>query len=111
MPLHGTAFDLWPVPFNAQPDSVAGHGLAINNDHTAVRNGVELRDVFDPGRARHCGAQRDVQFHQEMRADREVEGLGHVCDLEPGCDAADTRHVDLDDQGRTPLHVGRKLRG
>ena len=83
--------------------------MAVLDRQAAVRDGVELRDVLDPGGAGHRGAQRHMQLHQEVRADLQVEGLGQVRHLEPGRDAADPRDVDLQDRRRALLHVGGEL--
>ena len=54
------------------------------------------------GTAQHSD---DVQLHQEMRADRDVEGLGQMRDLEPGRDAADAADIDLDDRAGVALQI------
>ena len=73
-------------------------------DHPCRLRGdvVELRDVFDILAIRHGADQADMQFHQEMRADRHVEGLGRMRDLQPGRDAADAADIDLHDASRRP---------
>ncbi len=53
---------------------------------------------------------RDMQFHQEMRADGNVERFGEVRDLEPRRDAADARDVDLHDRARAGLKILLELR-
>ena len=46
-----------------------------------------------------------MQLHQEVRADRDVEGLGRMRDLQPGRDAADAADIDLHDRAGALLHV------
>ena len=50
-----------------------------------------------------------MQFHQEMRADRHVEGFRRVSNLQPGRDAADPAGIDLHDRAATLLHVFAKM--
>ena len=46
-----------------------------------------------------------MQFHQEMRADRDVEGFGEVRHLEPWGNAADAADIDLDDRAGVALEI------
>ena len=93
-----------------RPGSVGRHRAAIDDLHPLRGQAVELRDVFDPAPVRHGRRQRDMQLHQEMRADRHVEGFGEVRGLQPRRDAADARHVDLDDARRVALQVFAEMR-
>ena len=61
------------------------------------RDRIELWNVFDPAAIGHGAAERDVQLHEEVRANRHVEALGHVRDLEPWRDAANACDVGLHD--------------
>ena len=71
---------------------------------------AQLRDVLDVAAVRDRGDEADVQLHQEVRADVDVERLGQVRDLQPGRDPADAGDVDLDDAGRAAVEVLAELR-
>src|ERR1700674_4304049 len=73
-------------------------------------DGVELRNVLDPAAVWHRAAKSDVQLHQEIRADRNVERFGHVRNLEPRRDASDARHIDLHDGAGVCLEIILELR-
>src|SRR5262245_65631710 len=87
--------DRVPVPFDTEPDTGRGHSVARFDLYPAFRDVIELRDELDPARIRHAGAQTYMQFHQEMRTDRNVERLGEMRHLEPRRDAADARNIGL----------------
>ena len=76
-------------------DSEAGRRRAdrVPVAHFHARRGdvVQLGNVLHPRAVGHGRRQRHVQLHQEVRADRRVERLGEVRDLEPRRDAADAR--------------------
>ena len=94
-----------PRPGVSRRDRVAGF-----DGEPRRRDVVELRNVLDPARIGHRRGQRDVQLHQEVRADGDVECLGEVRHLEPRRDAADPRRVDLDDRAGAPLEVFAEVR-
>src|SRR5512134_33656 len=61
------ALDLVPAPLDAEPGQAGRHRVPVLDRKAAGRHGVQLRDVLDPGRARHGGGQAGVQLHQEVR--------------------------------------------
>ena len=106
----GAPVEFVVAPGDAEAGCVGHDGVARVDRHPAGGHAVELRDVFHPRRSRRGAAERHVQLHQEVRAHREIEGLGQVRHLEPRRDATDARHVDLHDRARPLLHVGHELR-
>src|SRR5437899_1503376 len=99
-----SSLDVMAGVFRVNERCVGRQGMALVDAQPAVGDGIELRDVFDPRGVRHRGAQRDVKLHQEVRADGQAEGVGHVRDLQPRRDAADARHVGLHDGAGALLH-------
>src|SRR5262245_33280447 len=98
----GGAADLPPVdrgkiPGNAEAWRAGRHGAAVVDPHPLEDEVVKLRDILDPAAVWDGRGQRDVQLHEEVRADGDVEGFGEVRRLQPRRDAADAGDVDLDD--------------
>src|ERR1019366_9649737 len=93
------------IPINAETGRIGRNGMAITDRQAGVGDGIELRDVLDPAAVGHRAAERHVQLHQEVRADRDIERLGHVDDLQPRGDAADSGRVDLYDRAAAPLQI------
>ena len=79
--------------------------VAVLDAHARLRDQVQLRDVFQPAAVGHRAAQRHVDLHQEVRADRHVVGLGHVRHLQPRRDAADAAHVHLHHRAGVALQI------
>ncbi len=103
--------DLREVPVDAEPGRRRRDGAAVGNDEARAGEVIELRDVLDPRGARHRRRQRHVQLHEEMRADRHVERLRQMRDLEPWRDPADPRHVGLDNRARITFEILAEMRG
>src|ERR1700730_236194 len=87
-----------PVPVNAEARLGRGDAMAVLDAHGGMGHEIELRDKLEPATVRYGAAERQVQLHQEMRADRHIERLRHVRDLEPGRDAGDASNIDLYDR-------------
>src|SRR4051812_15827072 len=99
------AIDRRPVPGDAEAGLVGGYRAARLDAHALDSQAIELRDVLDPAAVRHRRHQADVQLHQEVRADRDVECLCEMRGLEPGSDSADPGDVDLHDAAGVALQV------
>src|SRR5580693_8467427 len=87
-----------PIPVDAKARFGRCDSFSVFDLHAGVRDQVELRNEFEPAAVRDGTAKRQMQFHQEMRTDWYVEGLGHMRDLQPRGNAADAADIDLDDR-------------
>src|SRR6185437_6719458 len=103
--------DLVEIPVDTKAWRVARYGAARAYGHAGRRDRVELGNIFDPACIGHGGAERNMQFHEEVRRDRDVERFGHMGHLEPGCDTADAADIDLHDRAGVPLQIFAKVRG
>src|SRR3954466_12468152 len=104
------ALDRLLIPGDTEPWLRRGESPALLDAHACPGERVELRDVFDPARVGHRATQRDMEFHQEVWANRYVEGLCKVGDLQPRRDAADAGNVDLYDRTCACLQVLTKVK-
>ena len=93
------------VPFDADAGRRGASAMPFSMREPRRRQLVELRNVLDIFAVRHGAGEADMQLHQEMRADRHVEGLRRMRDLEPGRDAADARDIDLHDRAGALGHI------
>src|SRR5271169_1155947 len=109
-PLDRRTFDRLEVPVYAQSRRSAGKRMALVNLHPIGGNVVELRNIFEPARVGNGAAERDMQLHEEMRADADVERLSQMRGLQPRGYAADARDVDLNDRTSPPLQIVAELR-
>src|SRR5258707_618330 len=98
-----------PVPVDAEARLRTGDAMAVLDAHAGMGHEIELRDKLEPPTVGYGAAERWMQLHQEMRADRHVERLRHVRDLEPGRDAADAPHTDLYDRAGARLQIVLEL--
>jgi hypothetical protein len=75
--------------------------MARVDSHSIGGDVVELGNIFEPPRVGNGAAQRDMQLHQEVWADADVEGLGQMRGLQPRRDAADGAQMPIaeGDQG------------
>jgi hypothetical protein len=62
------------------------------------RQRLKLRDVLKPARVGDRAGQRDVQLHQEMWTDGDVEGLREMRRFQPGRDSTNARDIHLNDR-------------
>ena len=82
--------DRVPIPADAKPRLFRRKSLALLDTQARRRDFIQLRDVFDPSSVGRGAGKGDMQFHEEMRRDRNVEAFGQMRGLQPGRDAADT---------------------
>ena len=68
-----------------------------------------MRNIFDPPGIWHGGTQTNVQFHQKMRANSDVEAFRKMRDFKPWRDAADASDVHLNDGAGASLQVVAKM--
>src|SRR5271156_129589 len=109
-PLDGRTFDRFEIPVYTQSRRSAGNCMALVYLHPIGGDVVELRNIFEPPRVGNGAAQRDMQLHEEMRADADVERLGQMRGLQPWGYAPDARDVDLNDRTGPPLQIVAELR-
>ncbi|OIP84059.1 MAG: hypothetical protein AUK37_06190 [Rhodobacterales bacterium CG2_30_65_12] len=107
---HEPLADHAPIPFDTEARGLGRMRAPLFDIEPRGDDSVELRDIFEKRRIRHRTDEAHVQLHQEMRADRHVEPLGHVGNLEPGGDAADPGDVGLHDAGRALFEIILELR-
>src|SRR5262245_23303148 len=96
--VNAAGLDGIPVPINADARLRWRDCKTVLDAHPGVGEIVELRNIFDILAVRHGAGQADMEFHEEVRTDRHVEGFGRVRNLEPWRDAADAAHIHLDDR-------------
>jgi hypothetical protein len=102
--------DRIPVPVDTEPEASRRKRKTVLDAHPAFGDVVELRNEFDPAGVRHAGTQAHVQFHQEMRADGNVERFGKMRHLEPRRNAADAGDVGLHDRARAAREIFAEVR-
>ena len=79
--------------------------MAVLNAHGLFSERVQLRDVLHPAGIRHGRTQGDMQLHQKVRADWNVKTFGQMRHFQPGCDAADARHIHLHNRAGAALQI------
>src|SRR2546423_10541240 len=99
-----------PIPVDTQPRIFRRVSASIADRKLSAGDGVELRNVLDPAAVGHRAAKSDVQLHQEVRTDRNVERFGHVSALTPRRNAYDARHYELHDRASVCLEIILELR-
>ena len=70
-----------PVPVDADAGLGRRKSVAVLDPHLLAGQVIELRNILDIFAVLDGADQADMQLHQEMRADRHVEGLRRMGDL------------------------------